>query len=156
MTIGSSSLPAAFFVGDHLAVDFLNSTSTPSGVRTEWLRNGTDLVNWLEQAGAIDATVATRFRAEGEALDGVAEQARSLREWLRAFVLRYAGSELGAEALADLAPLTVCSLRMTATGRSKRGRKTGSRTPRIDGLCGVGDCSAGRRPSNSYSRSPRR
>lgn len=126
MTIGSSSLPAAFFVGDHLAVDFLNSTSTPSGVRTEWLRNGTDLVNWLEQAGAIDATVATRFRAEGEAIDGVAEQARSLREWLRAFVMRYAGSELGAEALADLAPLNRLLAQDDSYWQVEEGEKDGA------------------------------
>ena len=105
MSNGPNPRPAAFFVGDHLALDFLNSMATPSGVRTEWLRHGPDLVDWLEQAGAIEATVATRYRAEGEALDGVAEQARSLRGWLRAFVLRHAGSELGAEVLADLAPL---------------------------------------------------
>lgn len=105
MSTGPNPRPAAFFVGDHLALDFLNSTATPSGVRTEWLHNGPDLVDWLEQAGAIDASVATRFRAEGEALDDVAEQARGLREWLHVFVVRHAGSELGTGALADLAPL---------------------------------------------------
>jgi predicted RNA-binding Zn ribbon-like protein len=100
--------PPAFFIGDHLALDFLNTRSTPSGVSTEWLCDGRDLVDWLEQAGAINAEVATRFRAEDAAcrrLDRIAEQARDLREWLRAFVQRHAGRELGPDVLAELAPL---------------------------------------------------
>jgi len=100
--------PDAFFVGDHLAIDFLNSTATPAGVRTEWLRDGADLVDWLERAGAVDPATASAFRAEADALgalDAVAGQARRFREWLRAFVERHAGSELAADAVAELAPL---------------------------------------------------
>lgn len=108
MPTGPSARPAPMFFGDHLAMDFLNSTATPSGMRVEWVRDGADLVDWLEGAGAIEAAVATKFRTEGglrQALDGVAKQARSLREWLRAFVVRHAGRELGADALTELAPL---------------------------------------------------
>lgn len=101
------SRPEPMFLGDHLAMDFLNSTATPSDGRVEWLRDGADLVDWLERAGAIEGAVATKFRRGGsrQALDGVAEQARSLREWLRAFVGRHAGGELGRDALAELSPL---------------------------------------------------
>ena len=108
MTIDQSHRPPAIFVGDHLALDFLNSRSTPSGVWTEWLEGGADLIDWLEQAGAIERAVATRFRTDYDAtrrLDGIAERARDLRGWLRGFVERHAGRELGADAIAELTPL---------------------------------------------------
>src|SRR5262252_5272543 len=100
--------PAPFFIGDHLAMDFLNTIAAPWGQRIEWLGNGADLVNWLERAGAIDGRVATRFRAQPDAphaLDAVAEQARSLREWLRRFVERHAGKVLRASAVDELEAL---------------------------------------------------
>jgi predicted RNA-binding Zn ribbon-like protein len=108
MTSHSAPRPAPIFVGDHLALDFLNTRSTPSGIWIEWLGDGADLLDWLERAGAIEPAVAARLRSPGDALrglDGVAEQARSLREWLRAFVQRHAGSELSADVVAELAPL---------------------------------------------------
>jgi predicted RNA-binding Zn ribbon-like protein len=100
--------PAAFLVGDHLALDFVNTRCKPAGAWVEWLGGGHDLVDWLERAGAIDAGVAAQFQtgaAASHRLDAVAGQARDLREWLRAFVERYGGRELEADALADLAPL---------------------------------------------------
>lgn len=100
------SRPPARFVGGHFALDFLNTAATPGGVAVEWLRNGADLVEWMEQAGAIDVAVAAKFRAaEIRELDRVAEQARSLRAWLRGFVGRHAGRELRPDAAAELAPL---------------------------------------------------
>jgi len=108
MTATPTTRPAALFVGDHLALDFLNTRSTPSGVWTDWLCDGADLVDWLEQAGSIEADIAAKFRVEGDAaheLDSVAERARGLREWLRAFVQQHAGRELGAEVVGALAPL---------------------------------------------------
>jgi len=100
--------PAPLFVGDHLAMDFLNSTAVPSGERIEWLRNGADLVDWLARAGAIERDVAANFRAKRAALgalDAAAGQARRLREWLRGFVTRHAGNALDAAAVAELARL---------------------------------------------------
>ena len=73
-------------------MDFLNSTAMPAGERIEWLANGADLVNWLLQAGDIDAKIAKRFRSENmRALDDVAADARVLREWLRNFAKQHAG-----------------------------------------------------------------
>jgi len=100
--------PAPIFVGGHLAMDFLNSTAVPSGERIEWLLSGPDLVDWLKRAGAIESEVASEFRAKGgalRALDAVAEQARTLREWLRRFVIQHAGNTLGTSALRELSPL---------------------------------------------------
>jgi predicted RNA-binding Zn ribbon-like protein len=100
--------PPAFFIGEHLALDFVNSRSTPLGVWTEWLRDGIELVDWLEEAGAIEGADASRFREDGGArptLDQVAERARTLREWLRKFVARHAGRRIGAESAPELGPL---------------------------------------------------
>ena len=36
----TSNRPPAFFVGEHLALDFLNTTATPRGTRIEWLGDG--------------------------------------------------------------------------------------------------------------------
>lgn len=100
--------PAPFFVGDHLALDFLNTLAMPSGQRLEWLVDGSDLLDWLETAGAIAPRVAARFRAQAgptQALDAVAAKARALREWFRRFVQTHAGRQLRPEALKELAPL---------------------------------------------------
>jgi predicted RNA-binding Zn ribbon-like protein len=99
--------PAPFFVGDDLALDFLNSVAAPWGQEIEWIANGDDLLAWLEQAHAIPADVAARFRAHKvvPALDVVASQARELREWFRKFVGGHAGKPLGPAALNDLPPL---------------------------------------------------
>jgi predicted RNA-binding Zn ribbon-like protein len=100
-------LPAPFFVGDDLALDFLNSVAAPWGHEIEWLANGGDLVAWLELAHAVPADVAAKFRAETalSALDALASEARKLRQWFRAFVDAHAGKSLTAAAIRDLAPL---------------------------------------------------
>jgi predicted RNA-binding Zn ribbon-like protein len=99
--------PAPFFIGDDLALDFLNSIAAPWGQEIEWLASGRDLVAWLEQAHAVPAKVSEHFRAHPgpHALDAVASQARELREWFRTFVRNHAGKPLGRRALRDLAPL---------------------------------------------------
>ncbi len=99
--------PAPFFIGDDLALDFLNSVAAPFGRAIEWLENGHDLIAWLEQAHAVPADVAAHFRkAAGlRALDGVAADARELREWFRGFVGSHAGKPLRDRDLRELAPL---------------------------------------------------
>jgi predicted RNA-binding Zn ribbon-like protein len=99
--------PAAFFIGDDLALDFLNSVAAVWGREIEWLASGSDLVAWLEQAHAVPADVAAHFRANtvSRELDAVAAQARELREWFRSFVNDHAGTPLGRAALRDLAPI---------------------------------------------------
>jgi predicted RNA-binding Zn ribbon-like protein len=93
-----------FFVGDHLALDFLNSIASPRDVPVEWLRDGRDLVVWLEQANVIGVDVATRFRQSKDqrALDGVAGRAREFRDWLRGYVTQHMGKPLGASAANEL------------------------------------------------------
>ncbi len=101
----TSNRPPAFFVGEHLALDFLNTTATPRGSRVEWLGNGRDLVDWLEQAKSIEPVAAARFRElRGDALDEVARRTREFRQWMRGFVGARMGKPLRASAAA-VAPL---------------------------------------------------
>jgi predicted RNA-binding Zn ribbon-like protein len=88
-------------------MDFLNTHATPSGVSTEFLATGADLLNWLEGAGLIDAKTAAQFRGDKAQLDVIAKGARALREWLRAFVQRHAGEPLTAATETELGPLNL-------------------------------------------------
>jgi predicted RNA-binding Zn ribbon-like protein len=97
--------PPPFFVGNHLALDFLNTIATPQGTLIDWLCDGRDLLRWLQDARVIDLAIAARIgtRRWGE-LDEVAEQAREFRNWLRTFVTERKGKPLRATAR-SLAPL---------------------------------------------------
>jgi predicted RNA-binding Zn ribbon-like protein len=95
--------PAPFFVGEHPALDFLNSIAAPWGTLIEWIEGGADLVAWLEQAGLMSSTVARQMlRQSRKELDVVAEEARDLREWFRAFVRTHAGRPLEARVVGRL------------------------------------------------------
>ncbi len=98
---------APLFIGDDLALDFLNSIAAPWGQEIEWLANGAGLLAWLEHAHAVPASAAAHFRvhAGARALDGAASQARELREWFRSFVCDHAGKPLDRRALRELGPL---------------------------------------------------
>jgi predicted RNA-binding Zn ribbon-like protein len=106
-SISMPDRPPPFLVGDHLALDFLNTVATPIDVPVEWLRDGHDLIDWLERTDAIGAEVAARFRASGDhrALDRVAARAREFRDWIRGFVTRHAGKSLTPAAARALGPL---------------------------------------------------
>jgi predicted RNA-binding Zn ribbon-like protein len=101
------SRPAPFFIGDDLALDFLNSVASPAGREIEWLANGGDFIAWLEQAHAVPAEIGAHFRKQAgpRALDTVAAQARELREWFRAFVSSHGGKPLRERDLRELARL---------------------------------------------------
>ena len=99
--------PPPFFVGDDLALDFLNSVAAPWGEQIEWLASGDDLIAWLEQAHMAPASALPelRKRVGPRSLDAVATRARELREWFRTFVRDHAGKPLRPRALRELAPL---------------------------------------------------
>lgn len=88
MTRAEATRPAPLRVGDHLALDFLNTIAAPQGAPVEWLGGGGDLINWLVGSGALAATDGARLlrTTERSLLDDVARDARRLREWLRALV----------------------------------------------------------------------
>jgi predicted RNA-binding Zn ribbon-like protein len=98
-----SARPAPFFVGEHPAIDLLNTVATPAGTTFDWLTDGADLIAWLEQAALIDPATASEFRKRNpRELDGLAKEARALREGLRQFVKRHAGKPLKPGALKEL------------------------------------------------------
>jgi len=99
--------PEPFFIADDRALDLLNSVAVPWGTEIEWLGNGADLLDWLEQVDMVPKEVLARFRREAvpEELDIVASQARELRDWFRTFVGNHAGQPLPSGVLAELAPI---------------------------------------------------
>ncbi len=99
-----STRPDPPLVADDRALDFLNSVAAPWGTEIEWLGDGRDLLDWLERAGLVPMEVLAEFRRRAlpEALDGVAAEARELREWFRLFVAGQAGRRLAPSAYADL------------------------------------------------------
>lgn len=97
----------ALFVADSLGIDLLNSKATPGGKTVDWLWDGEGLIGWLHQASLVDEGTVRELRAlamPGE-FDGVAAQARELREWFREFVAEHRGSPLSPESLDELTPL---------------------------------------------------
>ena len=94
------------FLGEHRALDFLNTLAAPAGEVVEWVGTGEDLVDWLVAAQLVPAEVAQPWRgAAGARFDTVAGQARELREWFRGFVQRRAGRPLTRSAVRALEPL---------------------------------------------------
>jgi predicted RNA-binding Zn ribbon-like protein len=103
----SPQKPDALFLADARGLDFLNSVATPTDTEIDWIDNGEGLLSWLEQARLVPAETLQALKAQalpGE-LDGVAEQARQLREWFRAFVRERKGRPLGVDDLKELARL---------------------------------------------------
>lgn len=103
----SNLRPDPIFIADAKGIDFLNSIATPVDVPVEWLGSGDDLLKWLKQADLVPANILNGFRSSampGE-LDGVAAQARSLREWFRGFVDSHKGKPLKPNALQQLQPI---------------------------------------------------
>jgi predicted RNA-binding Zn ribbon-like protein len=99
--------PPPFFIADALALDFLNTIAVPVDTKVEWLASGEDLLAWLEQAGLVPDDVLHAFQRSavpGE-LDGIAAQARSLRDWFKPFVYKHMGRPLEPTALRELEPL---------------------------------------------------
>ncbi|MFA5952313.1 MAG: ABATE domain-containing protein [Hyphomicrobium sp.] len=82
--------PAAFRIGDHVALDFLNTVVAPRGEAVEWISNGTDLLDWLIGAGALDAAESRQLTSlwSTARIDRTAAEAVELREWFRSVVAR--------------------------------------------------------------------
>jgi predicted RNA-binding Zn ribbon-like protein len=97
----------ALFLADAPGLDFLNSVATPVDTPIDWLEDGEGLLSWLQQARMAPDEVISAMRARalpGE-IDRLADQARALREWFRAFVRDHKGHPLKAADLVELEPL---------------------------------------------------
>ena len=77
--------PEPIFIGDHPAMDFLNSIAAPWAETIDWIEAGDDLVQWMVQASLLDESDAQRLlsSATQAALDQAATQVRELREAFR-------------------------------------------------------------------------
>ncbi|MBZ9780152.1 CGNR zinc finger domain-containing protein [Pseudomonas sp. REP124] len=97
----------AIFIADAPALDFLNSIATPIDEIVDWIGDADGLLDWLEQSGWVSRQTlegVAQSAMPGE-LDGVAAQARALRGWFRAFVLKHQGTPLTPEVMDELATL---------------------------------------------------
>ena len=97
----------AIFVADSAGLDFLNSIATPIDTPVDWIGDGAGLLAWLRQAQLVPVATLDRMEKEAtpKALDAVAAQARTLREWFRRFVVKHMGRRLSVRNLQELEPL---------------------------------------------------
>jgi predicted RNA-binding Zn ribbon-like protein len=91
-------------LGDHPALDFLNSTAQGT---VELLTGGEAYLRWMELAGMISAGEASDVRRVFSPvdLDRAARDAVALREWLRPMVARWASGDLAVPDDEDVARL---------------------------------------------------
>src|ERR1700744_6257949 len=103
----TTSLPPAMFIAGHLGLDFLNSIAVPLDEIVEWIGDGRNYLSWLGQARLLTAAEISDIggRMSAKELDGVAAEARRLREWFRGFVMAHRGHALTPVALQQLEPL---------------------------------------------------
>lgn len=75
----------AFFIGDHTALDFLNTIAAPRGEEIEFIPDGESFLTWQVEAGLLDISAINGLMDKfGKAsLNRVAGEARELREWFR-------------------------------------------------------------------------
>ena len=134
-TVETAAPPIGFAplrIGEHAALDFLNSVLAPSGDMLDFLRDGASLTRWLSYSGVVPDTVAAATKSRPlRQLDRLAAEARELREWFRALVLRwYVDGERAVRkadldrlnALMSISPLTQVVLRGPA-GLELRARR---------------------------------
>jgi predicted RNA-binding Zn ribbon-like protein len=103
----SSRLPPALFIAGPLGINFLNSVAVPVDSVVDWIGDGKEFLDWLQQAGLLTANDISIIRSNFSAgeLDEIARRARELREWFRDFVKTHKGKPLSPSALTRLKPL---------------------------------------------------
>jgi predicted RNA-binding Zn ribbon-like protein len=79
------------FIGNHPAIDFLNTTFAPEGEPVETIGDGRAFLEWMAMAGLLEATDASRLRRRlgAGAVDAAAAEARKIREWARVWLDRW-------------------------------------------------------------------
>ena len=84
-------------LGDHPALDFLNTIATPVRDPVELLTGGAAYLGWLERAALINeadrAEIEARFTPAD--LDTAATEAIALREWLRPRIAAWSAATAG-------------------------------------------------------------
>lgn len=82
-------------LGDHPALDFINSIAAPARETIELIGDGPGYLRWLHLAGLITASERQELQARfGRAeLDRAAAAAVALREWLRPLIPAWAAGD---------------------------------------------------------------
>ena len=85
----------AMFVGEHPALDFLNSVAAPKGTIIDWLDTEADLLDWLERSGLCEKAELVRIRNGAQVGDLAAalKEIHDFRDALRDFIHIAAGRE---------------------------------------------------------------
>ncbi len=87
------SLPEPFFIGDHPALDFLNTIAAPQGTALEWLGGGKSFLDWLDKTQLLPTNFAPPNFWKNSEVEQIAKDAILLREWFRVLLLRLKKSE---------------------------------------------------------------
>ena len=79
------------FLGNHSAIDFLNTAFAPDGRPVDVIGDGKSFLGWLVAADLIEQAQAEKLalRFGAKALDSAAEEARTVREWARSWLSRW-------------------------------------------------------------------
>jgi predicted RNA-binding Zn ribbon-like protein len=79
------------FLGNHVALDFLNTSLSPQGKLIELISDGQRFVAWLVNATLLDASTASKMkrRFRREALNAAASEARTIRKWVDDWISRW-------------------------------------------------------------------
>ena len=78
-------------IGGHSAIDLLNTSFAPNGAPVELIGDGKAFIGWLRETGMLSAEQANRLARKlgAKGLEGLAAEARKLREWARAWLARW-------------------------------------------------------------------
>ena len=76
------------FVGESLALDFLNSIAAPKNTTYDWLETGADILDWMVQAGLCQSAelVLLKSGTGSDELEQAAHDICRFRETFRAFI----------------------------------------------------------------------
>ncbi len=82
------------FVGNHPAIDFLNTALAPNGEPIETIGDSKAYLEWLVAVGLLERAAADKLarRVGAKALDEAAAEARKVREWARDWLARWRAS----------------------------------------------------------------
>ncbi|MCG6557479.1 CGNR zinc finger domain-containing protein [Ruegeria sp. 1NDH52C] len=76
-----TTLPPPYLIADNTGVELLNSMGAPYGEELDWLRNGTEMLCWMQSVGLLTAQEAEAVRntLEAQELEAAASDLRDLR-----------------------------------------------------------------------------
>jgi hypothetical protein len=136
---GTLPTPQQLFVGDHPALDFLNTAYTPEGKFVETIGTGRAFAEWLARVGLIPSEELARLqrRFGTKAIDAAAAEAREVREWLRAWLTRWRASIHTARSLLPRMDMRssrrrISTMQRRSSGRSQHRSPRSSRTKILD------------------------